>query len=102
MIGPCPNPREDCPYYGRRAPASLEGEQTHGCRADTDHILPRFVGKQAVSKLVKNFIRSKANQQQICRWEHDKKSLEDLKNPPEIPSDRFMIDAIKASRKKRE
>lgn len=101
MITPCPNPNPDCPFYGKRPPKRLEGEQSHGCYADTDHVIPRFVGRQATSKLVKNYVRSKANQQQLCRWEHEEKTRADEINPPEIPPERVMIDAIKSLRKRR-
>lgn len=102
MITGCPNPNPNCPYFNRNTPSPLRGEQTHGCYADTDHVIPRFMGRIAgASTLLKNYIRSKANQQQLCRWEHDQKTIDEQIDHPEIPSERFMIDAIKASRAKR-
>lgn len=104
MITPCSNANMECPYFARNTPKRLEDEQTHGCFASTDHVIPRYLGRQAgASALLKNYIRSDANKQQLCRYEHDQKSLEDLQNPPEIPDERFMIDAIiKARRARRE
>jgi hypothetical protein len=98
----CPSPSPDCPYYGRRAPGPLRSEQDHGCYADTDHVIPRYMGRQATaSALLKNYIRSPANQEQLCRWDHDEKTREEYENPPEIPTDRFMIDAIVRARRAR-
>ena len=98
----CPNAGPECPYYGRNTPKALKTEQKHGCYADTDHVIPRFMGRQATaSALLKNYIRSTANQEQLCRWDHDRKTVDELKNPPEIPTDRFMIDAIVAARRAR-
>lgn len=103
MITSCPTPSPECPYFTQRTPKALRGEQTHGCYADTDHIIPRFIGRQAMDRVVSSYIRSSANKQQLCRDEHDEKSLEDLKNPPPLPDRRFMINAlIKARKKKRE
>ena len=48
--------------------------------------------------LLKNYIRSTANQQQLCRWEHDQKTVDEWNNPPEVPSEAFMIAAIKEAR----
>jgi len=102
MITSCPNACPECPLYDKSTPKALRGIQNHGCYSDTDHIIPRFMGRVAgATTLLKNFIRSKANQQQLCRWEHDEKTIDEWDNPPEIPSDRFMIDAIKRSRRKR-
>ena len=53
------------------------------------------------STLLKNYIRSTANQQQLCRWEHDQKTIDEWNNPPIIPSEAFMISAIKESRRRR-
>ena len=100
-ITPCPNPNPECPYFNRPTPSTLKDSQEHGCFASCDHIIPRFIGRQATSALVKNYVRSKANQQQLCRWEHDKKTVEEWQTPPEIPPERVMIDAIKALRKRR-
>ena len=99
MITPCPNACPECPLYTKKAPTPLRDKQEHGCFSDTDHIIPRFIGRQATSALVKNYVRSKANQQQLCRWEHDKKTVEEWQNPPELPTERFMIDAIKEARR---
>lgn len=60
------------------------------------------MGKSA-TRLAQQYIRSKANQQQLCRFDHDKKSAEDLQHPPQLPSRSFMINAlIQARREKRE
>lgn len=55
----CPNPRPDCKYYDK------------GCFSDTDHIVPRRLGKCALSKA---YINLPENKQQMCRSEHDEKS----------------------------
>lgn len=86
--------KTECPNAG------MEGCPYKPCFADTDHVIPRFMGKGA-TKLVQNYIRSKANQQQLCRFEHDKKTREEWENPPELPTERFMIDAIKRVRLER-
>ena len=101
MITPCPSPNPDCPFYGKKPPGSLQGTQEYGCFADTDHVIPRFMGRKATSALVKNYIRSAANQEQRCRWEHDQKTLEEWYNPPEIPPEQVMIDALKELRRKK-
>ena len=89
MKTPCGKELEGCPYKERGK-----------CYEDTDHKIPRYLGRQAsASALLKNYIRSDANKQQLCRYEHDQKSLEDLRNPPEIPDEKFMIDAIIKSRR---
>lgn len=96
MITDCPNAHEGCPYFDKPTPKALRGEQSHGCRADTDHIIPRWMGRAATaSPLLRNYIRSKANQQQLCRLEHDKKTIEDWDNPPLPPTDFEMVTAIK-------
>ena len=98
MITPCPNACPECPLYRRRTPKPLRGEQSHGCYADTDHIIPRFMGKSA-SSLVKAYIHSPTNKQQLCRNEHNEKSREDLVNLPELPSRDFMVAAIMRARR---
>ena len=99
MITGCPNPNPNCPYFNRNTPSPLRGEQTHGCYSDTDHVTPRFMGRIAgATTLLKNYIRSDANKQQLCRWEHDKKTIDEWNNPPELPSEAFMISAIKEAR----
>lgn len=99
MIGECPNAGPECPYFNRATQGALHDTQEHGCYTDTDHTLPKFMGKCA-SKLVQNYIRSRANKHQLCRNEHDKKTLEEFRCPPEIPDERFMIDAIIKARKR--
>lgn len=90
MKTPCPSPnKEGCAYAERGK-----------CYADTDHIIPRFMSKGAPA-LLRNYIRTPQNQQQICRFEHDQKTMQDFITPPEIPSDRFMIDAIIQARRAR-
>lgn len=102
MITPCPNACPECPFYEKKAPKPLQGTQEHRCFSDTDHIIPRFMGRIAgASTLLKNYIRSTANQQQLCRWEHDQKTIDEWNNPPIIPSEAFMISAIKESRRRR-
>ena len=89
MKTPCFENHEQCPYKNRS-----------GCYSDTDHQIPRFMAKGA-SALVRNYIRTPANQQQLCRFEHDQKSLDDLMYPPELPSERVMIGAIMQARRDR-
>lgn len=97
MITPCEKACRECPNFNRPTPKPLRDIQEHGCYADTDHIIPRFLGKLAgTSSLLKNYIRSPANKQQLCRWEHDSKTAREIASPESIivPSQRFMIDAI--------
>lgn len=99
MITPCPFASEACPYYGKDTPPQLEGQQEHGCYSDEDHLFPRALGRRATaSALIRNFINTPANRVQRCRWEHDAKTDEDQIYPPAIPSERFMINAIKRAR----
>lgn len=96
-IEACPNACPECPLYDRRPPKPLRATQEHGCYSDRDHIIPKFMGKGAI-KLVKRFIHSPENYQQLCRWEHNEKSIEDLQNPPELPDVEFMRAAVRAAR----
>ena len=98
MISECPNAHEGCQYFERSTPGRLRGTQEHGCYADTDHVIPRFMGKGAVA-LVRNYIRSRPNQQQLCRQDHDIKSLSEWASPPELPPEREMIDQLIAARR---
>lgn len=96
----CPTPDEACPYFTRRTPPELRGQQEHGCFSDRDHIIPRFVGKLATEhrEIVNEYINSDTNKQQICRWEHEEKSYQELLNPPELPPLEVMIEAINKER----
>jgi hypothetical protein len=73
MIEGCPNPNPNCKYYYRRPPGPLKYEQSHGCFADTDHIIPQRLARRAgATALEKNYImKNPENQQQLCRWDHD-------------------------------
>ena len=51
-----------------------------------------------MSKIVSKYIQTPENKQQLCRNEHDIKSLQDLKNPPEPPDIEFMLDALYKAR----
>lgn len=87
----CPDPnKEGCPWQFR------EG----GCFADTDHIIPRFVGRQqptrAMRRLARLFIVLPENKQQLCRYEHDQKCHEEMVAPPELPPADEMRRAIVA------
>lgn len=93
MITECPKANTECPYFNRSTPGALHETQEHGCFADTDHKIPRFMGRGA-SSLLRNYIRSEDNQQQLCRHEHDIKTAEERNDQPELPSDRFMIDTL--------
>lgn len=77
----CPDPnKEGCPWQYR----------SDGCFADTDHIIPRFVGRQqetrAMRRLARRFLVLPDNKQQLCRYEHDQKCYEELIAPPELPT----------------
>lgn len=99
MITPCPFASEACPYYGRDTPKPLIGTQEHGCYSDTDHLLPRAIGHSALSSpLLDEYINTPANKVQRCRWEHDAKTGEDQRIPPQIPTERFIMNAIKRAR----
>lgn len=100
MITECPNAHEGCSYFNRSTPGRLTDTQEHGCFASTDHRTPKFMGKGATA-LVRNYIRSTDNQQQLCRDEHDQKTVEEWGNHPKLPDDRYMIDALIALRKAR-
>ena len=99
MITPCPYANEGCPYYGKDAPPQLEETQEHGCYSDTDHVIPQALGRRRyATTLLKHFISTPANKVQRCRWEHDFKTEEEQQNPPQLPSEKFMIDAIRRAR----
>jgi hypothetical protein len=77
MRGECTEPnKEGCPYAERKG----------GCFSDEDHIYPRRLGKTALENL---FIQ--INTQQICRWEHEKKSK---KEAEELPSREIIKEAV--------
>lgn len=102
-VGPCPNPQENCPWFGRKAPKPLRRTQEHGCFSDEDHIIPRFLGRQATenNRIIRKYINLPENRQQICRWEHDEKTADDLYNPPELPPLEVMKAAIEEEKTKR-
>lgn len=99
MITECPFASEACPHYSEATPYQLAGVQEHGCYANTDHVIPRAMGRRATaSALLRNYINTPANQVQKCLWEHEAKTNEDNLHPPQIPSEQFMINAIKRAR----
>lgn len=100
MIGECPNASPECPYFDRATRGVLHDTQDNGCYTDTDHRIPKFMGRGA-NALLRNYIRSDDNKQQLCRHEHDLKTAEEFKDHPELPSERFMIDALIRARKER-
>lgn len=103
-ITPCPNPNPECPWFNRCPPKELQGTQEHGCFSDRDHIIPQYLGRQATGKLrriLRQFIQLPENSQQLCRWEHDEKSVHELVEPPSIPSIEIMKMAIIEERNKR-
>jgi hypothetical protein len=53
---------------------------------------------RSVSKLLRNYINSADNKQQLCRREHDAKTIEERDNLPEVPDARYMIDTLVALR----
>lgn len=81
--GECPTPIEErgaCPVLAK------EG----ACYSDRDHIVPqryRFMGL-----LVRKYIYTPENKQQICRWEHEEKTL--TESPDLIPDEEFMLNAV--------
>ena len=100
-IEQCPLANGDCRYYDQPTPKALRGTQEHGCRSDSDHIIPRAMGKGA-TKLVQNYIqRSPDNRQQLCREEHEQKTRDDQINPPTLPDAQFMMDSLARERKAR-
>lgn len=86
--GPCPSPRELCPYFERPAPEPLAEQQEHGCFSDVDHIVPRRLGQTALGK---TFIQLPDNKQQICRYQHEQKPLE----PDELPPREYMVERVR-------
>lgn len=83
--GPCPNPnQEGCPWQ----------ERPGGCFSDTDHIVPQRY--RSLGLLVKKYIQTPDNQQQICRYEHDQKNLNShvTESTDQIPAEEFMLDAV--------
>lgn len=95
-IGRCPTPRVECPYFGKKPPSKLKGEQSHGCYSDLDHKVPqRLARKTGATALEKAYIMDcPANHQQLCRWEHDEKGH--FGDDP-LPSPEFMLGALKAA-----
>lgn len=96
MITPCPEPnKEGCPWVDRPG----------GCFADTDHIVPRFLARRVgdgVGKMIaRKYVDLPENKQQLCRYEHDQKSAEELETPPELPELEVMKAAIKQRRRRR-
>ena len=85
MIKECPNAHKGCPWFDR--PPSVPGA-TNGCFSDTDHIVPRRLATTALTRL---FINSPENKQQLCREEHEAKSLA---GDAPLPSREYMIESI--------
>lgn len=78
----CPNAnRVGCPVAERKG----------GCFADTDHIVPQRYKR--MSLLVRKYIVTPENKQQICRWEHEEKTTHE--SPALIPDEAFMLDAVR-------
>lgn len=88
-IESCPTPREDCPWFTRPTPSHLKKTQEHGCRSDLDHIVPRRLGTTALAGIY--IEKHPENKQQLCRWEHDKKTLE---GDAPLPDTEYMEQAI--------
>lgn len=87
MITPCPNANENCKYFGRSPLPQLRGAE-NGCFADTDHIVPqRF---RTLGSLIRLYIDTPDNKQQLCRSTHDEKR----EYYDDIPEDEVMYDAV--------
>lgn len=100
-IGPCNEACPECPLWSHRPPKALEDTQEHGCYSDTDHVVPRYLARRVgATALLKNYIKSPVNQVQTCRWEHMQKTEREYENPEavDIPTEQFMIDALKRVR----
>lgn len=68
--GECPFATEACKYFTRD---SVPGGNTeNGCYSDRDHIVPQ---RLATTALARAYIHSPENYQQLCRNEHDVKTL---------------------------
>ncbi len=81
MISGCENPKEFCPYYGKKTPKSLRGQQSHGCYADEHHAYwPENDYRTPIEKAYRELPE---NKYQLCRWVHDDVHLEHL--PPKKP-----------------
>lgn len=87
-IRPCPKPSPDCPYFDRKAPSPLRGKQEHGCFEDKDHIVPQRLGTTALAKA---YIDLPENKQQMCRWEHEKKTA---RGDEPLPSEEYMFNRV--------
>lgn len=68
--GECPFANETCKYYDRSPVRG--GNRENGCYSDKDHKVPQ---RLATTALAKAFIYSPENMQQICRDEHDAKTM---------------------------
>lgn len=82
MKSRCPEPNKPgCPYMER------------GCYADTDHIVPQRIARsKSASAITRIYILDHPeNRQQLCRWEHDEKTLE---GDEPLPSQEYMQGAI--------
>lgn len=81
--GACPKPldgRTGCPVSKR----------PNGCYSDIDHVVPqRF---KVLGLLVRKYIYTPDNQERMCRWEHEQKTLTETEAL--IPSQEFMLDAV--------
>lgn len=86
MRGECPVPFEErgaCPVLAK------EGE----CYSDTDHRTPQRYRK--LGWLVRKYIDTPDNKEQLCRWEHLEKTGSSLEDPENcIPDEETMLGAV--------
>jgi len=85
-FGECEFRNEACPYYKRPIKKGNES----GCFSDRDHIVPQRLAQTGLATL---YIYSPENYQQLCRLEHDKKTLE---GDEPLPDQDYMKERIVA------
>lgn len=88
-IESCPNPLEACPWFTRKTPDALRGQQEHGCHSNQDHIVPRRLAQTALASVY--IFNHPENTQQLCAWEHDKKTAD---GDEPLPTEDYMKQAI--------
>lgn len=82
MITKCELSKEFCPYYEKKVPKPLRGQQEHGCYADEHHLMwPERNYKTPIEKAYRELDMNKV---QACRWLHDIIHTDEY--PPKKPS----------------
>lgn len=91
----CPFSNETCKYYGRAPLSALRREQSHGCYADQDHIVPQ---RLAINALNAAYIDLEINKQMLCREQHEKKTKA---GDEPLPTEREMAEELMRAHKQK-